>query len=51
MKYSGIPGLPDSSSKEYSIDGTKSQAKSKCENESGTYDNNSIHTVETCYLY
>jgi hypothetical protein len=51
IKYSGIPGLPDSSAKEYSIDDTKSQAKSKCENESGTYNNNFITTVETCYLY
>ncbi len=51
IKYSGTPGLPDSTSKEYSITDTKSQAKTKCQNESGTYDNNGIHTVENCYLY
>jgi hypothetical protein len=51
IKYSGSPGLPDSTSTEYTIKDTKSTAKSKCEKESGTYDNNGIHTVETCYLY
>jgi len=51
IKYSGYPGLPDSTSQEYSITDTKSSAKSKCQNQSGTFDNNGIHTVETCYLY
>jgi len=49
--YSGAPGLPDSSSQEYQITNSKSGAKSACSGQSGTYDNNGIHTVETCYLY
>ena len=51
INYSGVPGLPDSTTKEFDISDTKSKAKSKCEAESGTYNNNSIKTVETCYLY
>ena len=51
VKYTGVPGLPDSSSKEFDITDTKSNAKSKCESESKTFDNGGIHTVETCYLY
>ncbi len=51
IKYSGMPGLPDSTSVEYDIKDVKGAAKSKCENESGTFDNNGIHTVETCILY
>ena len=49
--YSGYPQLPDSSSTEYEIKDSKSNAKSKCKAESGTFDNNGIHTEETCYLY
>ncbi len=49
--YSGSPGLPDSTSQEYDITDSKSNAQSKCKAESGTYDNNGVHTVETCYLY
>ena len=51
FKYSGYPGLPDSSVNEYDITDSKSGAKSKCAGESKTYDNNNIHTVETCTLY
>jgi hypothetical protein len=51
FKYTGAPGLPDSSYNEYDIKDTKSSAKSKCENQSGTFDNNGIHTVETCELH
>ncbi len=49
--YSGAPGLPDSTSQEYDITDSKSGAKSKCSAESGNYTNNSITTVETCYIY
>ena len=49
--YSGVPGLPDSTSKEFDITDTKSDADSKCKAESGTYVNNNITSVETCYLY
>ena len=51
FKYSGAAGLPDSTTKEYDITDTKANAKTKCEGETGTYNNNSITTVETCYLY
>ncbi len=53
IKYSRSPGLPDSTFQEYDIKDVKSSAKSKCEKESGVFDNPdlSIHTVETCYLY
>lgn len=49
--YSGAPGLPDSSYNEYEIKDSKSNAKSKCTGQSGTFDNNGIHTEETCYIY
>ena len=49
--YSGTPGLPDSSVQEYTIQDSKSGAKSKCSGESGTHTNNAITSVETCYLY
>ena len=51
IKYSGTPGLPDSSSTEFSIVNNKSGAQSNCNAQSGTYVNNNITTVETCYLY
>jgi hypothetical protein len=54
--YSGYPGLPDSSTTSFEITDTKSDAKSACSAQSGTYtnaDNNGvqIQTVETCTLY
>lgn len=49
--YSGYPGLPDSSFKEYTIVDSKKGATSKCSGESGTFNNDSIHTVETCHIY
>ena len=51
IKYSGYPGLPDSVINTYSITDTKSNAKSKCSKNSGTFTNNNIKTVETCTLY
>ena len=51
ITYSGVPGLPDSTFKEYSITDTKSGAKSKCSGESLDKTQNYIHTVEKCYLY
>ncbi len=51
IKYSGAPGLPDSTVKEYDITDSKTKADDKCKKESGTFDNNGIHTVESCYLY
>jgi len=49
--YSGSPGLPDSSTQEYSITDSKSNATSKCKAESGTFTNNGITSTETCILY
>ncbi len=51
IKYSGVPGLPDSTTKEYSVTDVKDKAKNVCESESGSYLNNGITTVENCYLY
>jgi len=54
--YSGYPGLPDSTTTSYDIKDSKSNAKSKCSAQSGTYnntDNNGIQitTVEKCAIY
>lgn len=51
VKYSGAPGLPDSSTREYAVRDKKSKAKSTCEGKSGTYQTGNIKTVETCRLY
>lgn len=51
IKYSGQPGLPDSTIHEYTVRDTKKKAKSVCEANSGTYENGSIKTVEDCHLY
>ncbi len=51
IKYSGMPGLPDSSVQEYSITDKKSGADAACKAESFTHDANGIHTVETCILF
>ena len=51
FKYSGAPGLPDSSSTNYTITGSKSAASSECTKETGTYNNNNISTTENCFLY
>ena len=51
LVYTGAPGLPDSTTKEFDITNTKSSAKTACEKESGTTVKNGITSVETCYLY
>ena len=51
IKYSGAPGLPDSSVNMYDVTDSKSGAKTVCEGKSFTHDENGIHTVETCELY
>ena len=51
IKYTGVPGLPDSTSKEFNITDTKSNASSTCSKQSQTYVNNYITSVENCYLY
>ncbi len=49
--YSGHPGLPEADEKDYPIRDTKSNAKSKCQASSRTYDVNGIKTVEACDLW
>ncbi len=49
--YSGQPGLPDSTVKEYKVSDTKKKAASKCENNSKTSEKDGITSVETCKLY
>ncbi len=51
ISYTGQPGLPDTVIKTYDIKDTKSSAKSSCQSNSKTFDNNGIHTVENCDLY
>ncbi len=51
IKYSGYPGLPDSTYKEFDVTDSKSNAKSTCEKESGSRTDNGVTSVENCYLY
>jgi hypothetical protein len=51
IRYTGAPGLPDSTVNEYPIRDTKKKAKSTCEGKSATYQNDGITTTETCQLY
>lgn len=51
VKYSGEPGLPDSTVREYEIRDTKKNAKSACEANSGTYTTGNIKTEENCRLF
>lgn len=51
IKYSGEPGLPDSTVREYEIRDTKKKAKSTCEANSGTYTTGNIKTEETCKIF
>ncbi len=51
IRYSGAPGIPDSTTKEFDITDSKSKADSKCKAESKTSTKNYITTVEDCYLY
>jgi hypothetical protein len=51
IKYTGYPGLPDSTVQEYDIKSSKKDAETKCKAESTSYDSSGIHAEETCYLY
>ncbi len=51
ITYSGQPGLPDSTFKEYNITDKKAKAKSTCTGNSKTFVNNSDTTKENCFLY
>ncbi len=51
ISYSGQPGLPDTTIREYPIKDTKKNAQSACEGNSSTYEIGDIKTVEDCSLY
>lgn len=51
IKYSGQPGLPDSTAQNYSIRDKKSNAKSLCEGRSTHTQANGIKTDEDCSLF
>ncbi|MFT4060752.1 MAG: hypothetical protein QM642_00175 [Edaphocola sp.] len=51
ISYSGAPGLPDTTIREYSITDTKKNARSACQANSGTYVKDGITTVEDCDLF
>jgi hypothetical protein len=51
IKYSGSPGLPDSTFREYTVRDTKDKAKSICEGNSAHTEQNGIKTDEDCTLY
>jgi hypothetical protein len=51
IKYTGAPGLPDSTVREYTIKDTKKKAKSTCEANSGTYTTGDITAEEECHIY
>lgn len=51
VRYSGKPGLPDSSVREYNIRDRKETARTLCADNSFTVDSAGIRTEETCVLY
>lgn len=51
IKYSGQPGLPDSTVQNYSIRDKKANAKSLCEDRSKHTEANGIKTDEDCSLF
>jgi hypothetical protein len=52
IKYTGQPGLPDSTMKEYPIRDTKEKARDLCKgNSQEASTTGGITTVETCDLY
>lgn len=51
IKYSGSPGLPDSTVNEYEIVDKKKNAESTCQKQSYEKNNNGIKVTETCKLY
>ncbi len=51
VTYSGAPGLPDSSVREYEIYNSKSGAESECEEASYEHEEDGIKVKEECALY
>ena len=51
VKYTGAPGLPDSTVREYEIVDSKKKAESLCEQQSFEKEANGIKLKEVCKLY
>ena len=51
MSYSGVPGLPDSTTREYTIQDTKKKAQDLCRGNSKVYQEGNITTREECDLW
>ncbi len=51
IKYSGQPGLPDSSMRSYTVRDTKKNARSLCEQNSFVHEDGDIRADEVCNLY
>jgi len=51
VKYSGAPGMPDSTVKEYEIVDSKKKAESLCKDQTYEKEANGIKLTETCKLY
>jgi hypothetical protein len=51
VTFTGKPGLPDSTAREYEVYNTQSGAKSICEEASYEKEQNGIKTKEECSLY
>ncbi len=51
VKYSGAPGLPDSTYNEYEVYNNKKGAESVCKEASFTKEQDGITLTETCKLY
>jgi len=51
MAYSGAPGLPDTTIRDYTIRDTKNNARDLCRGNSGVYQEGSIITHEDCDLW
>lgn len=51
MTYSGNPGLPEVTTREYKITDTKKDAEAKCAANSATFEQDGVTTVEDCKLW
>lgn len=51
MTYSGSPGLPDSTVRDYTIRDTKNNARDLCQGNSKVYQEGTIVTHEDCDLW
>lgn len=51
MSYTGAPGLPDTTVREYSIRDTRKKAEDLCQGNSKVYQEGTITTHEDCDLW